>query len=145
MTILTFKQRLLFLDWPILVVDTTKVVKELLLVKRSKETELIMIHNYIILLSIYLCSCSPPHLKTYYSTFHFCTRIWKFTLVKCSICILNTYTSIRIHIVYYNNKKNGDNILRHARRHFILVVCCMYSRTTIQHIRLFNRFSWSAQ
>ena len=36
MTILTFKQRLLFLDWPIL------VVKELLLVKRSKETELIM-------------------------------------------------------------------------------------------------------
>ena len=32
MTILTFKQRLLFLDWPILVVDATKVVKELLLV-----------------------------------------------------------------------------------------------------------------
>ena len=96
MTILTFKQRLLFLDLPILVVDTTKVVKELLLVKRSKETELIMIHNYIILLSIYLCSSSPPHLKTHYSTFQFCTRIWKFTLVKCSICILNTYTSIRI-------------------------------------------------
>ena len=56
MTILTFKQRLLFLDWPILVVDTTKVVKELLLVKRSKETELIMIqlHYIVIFISTYV-------------------------------------------------------------------------------------------